>query len=322
MAPTARQIRSLRDLGLQIDVVDVRGFPKLKYMQMLPRVHRLVRRADLIHAHFGYCGWLGQMASVLSNTRVPMVISFMVDDLLGTPANVDGDLKWFSSLMVRANRVLAKRATQVIVKSKQMADVLAPISSTVIANGVDVITFCPMNRDAARREFDLPPARKYVLFPGNPRDVRKGYKLATAAIEVASCQLGSRIDLLPLWSVDPQKVAAYMNACDAMVMTSLIEGSPNVVKEAMACNVPIVGVPVGDVEELLHGVKGCEICPRDPHLIGAALFRALHQTVIESRKVLLQRGLDLESVARRIVHVYELALNCKIPLPSQLPNSH
>lgn len=292
--------------------------PKLKYLQALPKIHRRARNADLIHAHFGYCGWLGQIASVLSNRRIPVVISFMGDDLLGTPANFKGDVKWFSRLMICANRRLAEHATQVIVKSQQMANVLAPVPSTVIANGVDVTKFRPLDREAARRQLNLSPAKKHVLFPGNPADVRKGYRLAAAAIELASRQLGARIELLSLWSIDPQKVVVYMNACDAMVMTSLIEGSPNVVKEAMACNVPIVGVAVGDVEELLNGVKGCEICPRDPHLIGAALLRAVNQMDVCSRQILLQRELDLESVARRIVRVYERALNSTIELPPQL----
>jgi glycosyltransferase involved in cell wall biosynthesis len=299
-------------------VIDICGMPKLKYLQALPKIRRRARNADLIHAHFGYCGWLGQIASLLSNRRIPVVISFMGDDLLGTPANVRGDLKWLSRVMIQANRILAEHATQVIVKSQQMADVLGHVPSTVIANGVDVTTFHPIDREAACRQLKLSPAQKRVLFPGNPADIRKGYKLAAAAIELASRRLDARIELLPLWSIDPQEVVIYMNACDAMVMTSLIEGSPNVVKEAMACNVPIVGVAVGDVEELLNGVKGCEICPRDPHSIGAALLRAISQTDVSSRQVLLQRGLDLESVARRIVRVYERALNSTIELPPQL----
>ena len=163
--------------------------------------------------------------------------------------------------MVRTNKVLAWRVTQVIVKSQQMANVIAPAPSTVIPNGVDVNTFRPMDREAARKELHLPSELKCVLFPGNPQDPRKGHKLATAAIEVASRRFGQRIELLPLWGVQPQQVAVYMNACDAMVMTSLLEGSPNVVKEAMACNAPVIGVPVGDVEQLLDGVQGCEICP-------------------------------------------------------------
>jgi glycosyltransferase involved in cell wall biosynthesis len=318
MAPTARQIQSLRDLGLIIDVVEMRGIPKLKYLKALPRILSLPRGIDLIHAHFGYCGWLG-LAALLSGSKIPLVISFMGNDLLGSPYNPNGDLTWSSKLMVHANKVLARQAAQVIVKSQQMADVLAPLPSTVIANGVDITTFRPMDREGARKRLSLPAERKLVLFPGNPNDPRKGYQLAAEAIDVASRRLGERIEVMHLWGVEPQLAPVYMNACDVMMMTSLIEGSPNVVKEAMACNTPVVAVSVGDIQEMLHGIQGSEVCPRDPCAIGAALLRALDGPCDTSRDAILGRGLDLESVARRVVDIYEEALQRTIPLPRDLP---
>lgn len=309
MAPAARQIESLRQLGLSIDVVDMRGIPKLKYLQVIPKIRRLARHADVIHAHFGYCGWLGFLAPAFSRRRAPLVVSFMGDDLLGTPCNTKGDLEWFSRLMVRANKVLATKVDQVIVKSQEMAEVIAPAASTVIPNGIDVTTFRPMDRAAARRQLNLPSERNLVLFPGNPDNPRKGHQLAVAAVAVASRELNQPIDLVPLWSIEPDQVAVYMNACDAMVMTSMIEGSPNVVKEAMACNVPIVGVLVGDVQQLLDGVPGCELCTRDPEIIGRAMVRALAALEFGGREAIIGRGLDLQTVARRIVHVYERALD-------------
>jgi glycosyltransferase involved in cell wall biosynthesis len=317
MAPCARQIQSLRDLGLTIDVVDMHGTPKLKYLKAVPKVRRLANKVDLVHAHFGYCGWLGRLAPLLSGSKAPLIVSFMGSDLLGSPYNPNGDLERFSKLMIRANRVLASHARHVIVKSRQMADVIAPVPSTVIANGVDVTTFRPMDRDAARKQLGLPIHSRYVLFPGNPHDPRKGHTLARAAIEAASRQFGQTIDLLPLWRVEPQWVPVYMNACDAMVMTSLLEGSPNVVKEAMACNRPIIGVPVGDVEQLLASVQGCEFCPRDPVSIGAAIVRALDKPRVTGRDAILERGLDLESVAFSIANIYEQVLGRKVPLQAR-----
>lgn len=319
MAATARQFESIHQLGLTTDVVDMYGIPKLKYLQVIPRVRRLARQADLIHAHFGYCGWLGYLAPMLSRSKAPLVISFMGDDLLGTPYDADGNLEWFSKQMVRSNILLAKKVAQVIVKSQEMADVLAPTPATVIPNGVDTATFQAVDRVQSRRELGLPEDRKLVLFPGDPSNPRKGHRLASAAIAVASGRLGGEIDLVPLWGVKPNQVAVYMNACDAMVMTSLIEGSPNVVKEAMACNLPIVGVPVGDVQQLLDGVEGCEFCVRDPEVVGAAIVRALAAPSCGGRDAILSRGLDLESVARRVVGVYEQALGRTISLPSHSP---
>ena len=240
----------------------------------------------------------------------------MGDDLLGTPCNAAGDLQWFSQLMVRANKVLAGKVTRVIVKSQQMADVIDPAPSTVIPNGVDLDTFVPIDRTVARRESNLPLDRKLVLFPGNPGDPRKGHALAAAAIEAAARQIGQPIDLVPLWGVAPGQVAIYMNACDMMLMTSFIEGSPNVVKEAMACNVPMIGVPVGDVPEMLDGVAGCAVCERDPATIGERVAAWLLQPgAVNGRETLIRRGLDLDTVARRVVAVYEQAIGRAISLP-------
>ncbi len=310
MAPCARQIESLRAQGLSVDVVDVRGLPKLKYLQVLPRIRLLAQQADVVHAHFGYCGWLGRMALSFSGSRAPLVVSFMGDDLLGTPCNDAGDLTRFSRLMVRTNRVLARLASQVIVKSREMADVIAPTPSSVIPNGVDLNTFLPIGRESARQEMNLPPTRKVVLFPGDPSNPRKGHKLASAAVDVAARLLSRPIDLVPLWGVEPQRVSILMNACDVMLMTSLIEGSPNVVKEAMACNVPIIGVRVGDVAQMLENVSGCSVCERDPQEIGEQLAASLsHPSSVDGRELLLQRGLGLESIARRVIGVYERALD-------------
>ncbi len=308
MAPCARQIESLRELGHTIDVIDMQGIPKLKYLQVIPRLRRLAKQADVIHAHFGYCGWLARLAPLWSGVRAPLVISFMGDDLLGTPYNPEGDLEWFSKVMVWANKRLAAKTRQVIVKSQQMAQVLAPTAVHVIPNGVDTDVFRPLDRSDTRRQLNLPAESPLVLFPGDPNNPRKGHALATAAVQAASRSLGRPIELLPLWGVDHPRVPLYMNACNAMLMTSLIEGSPNVVKEAMACNIPVIGVPVGDVHQLLDGVAGCERCPRDAQALGAAIVRALNARHLSARDAIVDRGLELRCIARRITGVYENAL--------------
>jgi glycosyltransferase involved in cell wall biosynthesis len=307
MAPAARQIESLRDAGIEIEGVDMRGIPKLKYLQLLPRICRLAEQVDIIHAHYGYCGWLAHIA-LLFTPRKPLVMSFMGDDLLGTPINPEGDLSWFSERMVSLNIRLAGLVDCVIVKSQEMAAIVSPVIANVIPNGVDTESFQPMDQNVSRQAIDLPLDIKCVLFPGNPGNPRKGHALARAAILVAERELGEPIKLLPLWGIDPSKVAVTMTACDAMLMTSLIEGSPNVVKEAMACDVPVISVSVGDVKLLLHGVNGCHVCPRDAETLGKQLARTLLTPGCQGRNSIIARGLDLESVARQIVTEYKKVL--------------
>lgn len=312
MAPGARQIQSIQQAGIETEIVDMRGVPKLKYLQVLPRIRQAIKRVDLIHAHFGYCGWLALLGRKLALRRVPIVMSFMGDDLLGTPYNEKGDLERASIVAARWNRSLAKSYDQVIVKSQEMADLILPVVAHVVPNGVDFSVFCPLDSAACSEQIGLAPTKLKVLFPGNPENPRKGHGLAVAAVAVAEAILHTKIDLIPLWGVKPDQVALYMNACNAMLMTSQIEGSPNVVKEALACNQCVVGVPVGDVHQLLQGVEACQATSRDPQEIGSALATILSAgTRSNGREVMHQRGLNLESVARRIITIYELALGTR-----------
>jgi len=309
MAPAARQIESLRDCGIEPVIADMRGIPKLKYLQAVPRIRRLARDCDLVHAHFGYCGWLARL-----QRSKPVVLSFMGSDVYGdTLAN--GRPGWFSGSVAWINRnLLAHRVDQILVKSQMMADLIAPVPATVVPNGVDLDTLRKIKKKKARRQTGLEPGKRYVLFPGNPENPRKGFPTAEAALNVANELLAAQqqepAEMVKLWGIPPAEVTLYMNACDAMFMVSLAEGSPNVVKEAMACNRPIVAVPVGDVEWLLSDVAGCHVGPRDPQTLGAALANVLQADELEvgGRARIEELKLDLGSVARRVCQVYERAL--------------
>jgi glycosyltransferase involved in cell wall biosynthesis len=309
MAAGMRQIQSIRELGIATEVVDMRGIPKLKYLQVLPRLRRAVPQVDVIHAHFGYCGWLAVLANIFQRRKTPIVMSFMGDDLLGTPYNDAGELTWTSRWEVRWNQRMARLYQRVIVKSPEMAGVLPGIACQVVPNGVDIQAFRPMDRAQACRDLGLKVEGLKVLFPGNPDNPRKAYPLAKEAVAIAQTRLHKPIEILVLKGVEPQQVPVYMNACDAMLMTSFVEGSPNVVKEAMATNLPVLGVPVGDVHALLEGVEHCWRCSRDPKELGDSLAEALAAPRrTNGREVILQRGLDLESVARRIESIYHQAI--------------
>ena len=305
MAPTARQIESLRRFGVEVDVVDMRGIPKLKYLLLMPKIRRLAKKVDIVHAHFGFCAWLAYLGTRCMWRKPPLVISFMGDDLLGTVYNDRGDTEWFSRQMVKANRWIAYHAKHVIVKSEQMARVIAPVLCDIISNGIDVETFTPLDKAASRERLGWEPDQIYVLFPGDPDNPRKGFPLARDAVEFAQRKLNRPIKIVPLWGVEPDDVSIYMNASDVMLMTSWIEGSPNVVKEAMACDLPVVGVPVGDVEQMLDGVPGYAFCQRNPEQIGDTLIKLLSAENIDGRKAILDRRLDLESIARRVLDIYQ-----------------
>lgn len=308
MAPTQRQIDSLRRFGVETQVIDMRGIPKLKYLTALPRIRKAARRVDVVHAHFGFCGWLARLATATMRLRPPLVMSFMGDDLLGTPRD-DGSLETSSVWFAKINIGFAKRVQYCIVKSAEMAERLAPVPATIIPNGVDLETFVPMAKGQARQELNCTEAGPLILFPGNPDNPRKGYALARQAVAEAEKRLGQSITMKALWGIQPDAVPLWMNACDAMLMTSFVEGSPNVVKEALACNTPVIGVPVGDVPEMLDGVTGSACCPRDSEALGEAIARQIETGAwCDGRAALQRRGLSVDRVAERVLEVYRTVL--------------
>ena len=103
-----------------------------------------------------------------------------------------------------------------------------------------------------------------------------------------------------------------MNASDAFIFTSNSEGSPNVVKEAMACDLPGVSVPVGDVADNLHEVSGYSICTPEPNSLADSLLTLLQETPeVHGRATIEKLGLDLNSVARRLLGIYQAIISRK-----------
>jgi glycosyltransferase involved in cell wall biosynthesis len=295
----ARQIESIAGLGVEVTTLEVKGLRALKYLQTLPRLLELARSADVVHAHFGYCAWIS-----LSQLRKPVVVSFLGDDLLGTP-DASGRIHPLSRIVVAIDRAIARVADAVIVQSTEMARIVEPVPAHVIPNGIDLDAFRPLEQAAARRELGWSENARYVLFGGNPGNPRKGFPLARDAVAHASANLTAPVELVSLVDVPPDRVPIHMNGADVLLLTSFVEGSPNVVKEALACNVAVVSVPVGDVREMIADVAGCEVCPRDPAALGDALARRLsNPTRVDGRAALQRKGLDMETVAQRVRSVY------------------
>jgi glycosyltransferase involved in cell wall biosynthesis len=116
-------------------------------------------------------------------------------------------------------------------------------------------------------------------------------------------------ELVVAWQVPHSKIPVYMNACNALLFVSMYEGSPNVVKEALACNLPVVSVSVGDVPERLAGISGCVVsADDDPN----TLARAIEQVLRSDRRVDGRASvseLNEELLARRMIQIYESAID-------------
>lgn len=294
------QVDSLVAAGIEVEVIHPRPGPMpLRYASAVLQVLRTSygKRFDVVHGHYG----LWCLVARLQRTT-PVVASFLGSDLLGNPT-ADGRYARKDALVVYLSRWIARCVDAVIVKSPEMRAIVPARNVFVIPNGVDFDLFRPTERAEAREVLGWRPDGYYVLFGNDPGIPRKGFALAQAAVERLRAR-GLRADLMVANGLPQSEVVTRMNACNALLLTSIHEGSPNVVKEAMACNVPVVSTDVGDVAEVVGRTAGCAVCPRDPDALASALEVALrHPGPTTGRSDI--RHLDRVVVAHQVIALYE-----------------
>jgi teichuronic acid biosynthesis glycosyltransferase TuaC len=299
----ARQAEFLRREGVQVELFPFRGARNPRnYWLAWREVHRRVRRGryDLVHAQFGQSGITALPKSV------PLVVTFRGDDLEGI---IGEHGRYLASgwLLRSISRAVARQADATIVVSEHMKRYLpGSVQAHVLPSGIDLELFRPEPRDTVRQRLQLPLDQRLVLFVGNPGLARKRHNLAQAAVALVNQTIRCR--LVVAWEMTHRQVADLMNACDALIVTSLQEGSPNSVKEALACNLPVVSVPVGDVAVRLNGVAGCELCPDDrANTLAVALRRVLLRGErIDGRSAVTE--LDERLLTQRLISIYHSIL--------------
>jgi glycosyltransferase involved in cell wall biosynthesis len=300
------QMGAIARAGVKVEIDFVNGRRSTsQYATGLLRVKRLARRGafDLVHAHYGLCGF------ICSFQALPLVVSYWGDDLLGTP-NGRGGLTPKSRVTVLLSRVAARRADGINCESEEMRRRLPGSIDReiihVIPNGVNTNVFFPGSREAARQRLGITGSERLILFPNTPTERRKRLDLAEAAMRLLlAAGIPGRLWIVQ--GVRPNDMPDYYRAADCLLLTSDWEGSPNVVKEAICCELPVVSVDAGDVRWLLGLTEGSVLVERDPLAIAEGLRRVLTQTTPGSGR----RGreeLAIERTAQRIVAVYGKAI--------------
>lgn len=302
------QAEGLRALGAEVHLLHLRRTidGRAVYASALPNIRRIFSdgRFDVLHAQFG--GLPALLSSCVARNKT--VITFHGGDLHGGHA-VTAREKFESCANVVASRVAARLAGSCILVSRTLLPHLgfSRGKAEVITTGVDLDFFRPMEQMEARLSLGLDPNSNYILFCDNNGDPVKRPDIAESAVAEVRMEF-PRAELLVLRHVPSEKVPIYLNAADLLLVTSDKEGSPNIVKEALACNTPIVSVDAGDVAEMISGVRNCHLVQRDLQAIVLSIKSLLYEPCRTDGRICKRHIIDNEVVCRAILRHYGISL--------------
>jgi glycosyltransferase involved in cell wall biosynthesis len=293
------QVEEIRARGVEIEVFD---FPPGRggYVPATRRLRRLLRREryDLVHAHYGLAGWCARLAGAS-----PLVVSFHGTDVRhGLVGPLSRRLAWRVDLVAAVSRALFA--------TEHGRPGLPPVpGSAVLPCGPDLGRFHPIPRADARRRLGLDPDGRYLLFPADPARPEKRADRATALA------VATGAELLTGGAIDPERMPLWMNAANAVLVTSDYEGFGLVCVEALACDVPVLSTPVGIAPWALAGIPGALCAPfepagwsdaagphlaaADPRVAGAARAAALSAARMAERTIEAYRDVLADDRASR-----------------------
>jgi teichuronic acid biosynthesis glycosyltransferase TuaC len=297
---------SLRRQGYEIDFFTINGKGFSAYFKHIFLLRKIITKSnyDIIHAHYGLCGLVG----LLARKSEKLVVSFMGDDIVGTN-KPDGSVYFLSIIFSRFNVFLSHYFyDHSIVKSDEMMDKMGVQKRvSLISNGVDLNKFKPLSRETAISNTEINPQKKCIIFVSQPSRAEKNFPLARKAHDLLDDPM---VELLVLSDISNDLLKYYYNAADVLLLTSFHEGSPNVIKEAMACNCPIVTTNVGDVKWVIGNTEGCYITGFESEDVAEKLNKVLELgKKTNGRDRILELGLDSETVANKIIEIYSKVLN-------------
>lgn len=300
-----RQVESVRAAGVACDVLYLRGY-RSPFAYPLAALRFLVSsitwrgRYRLVHVHAGETALAARF-----HARTPMLVSYCGDDVLGDP-DANGRVSIRNRVRAWAIRQHSRLFPAIVTKTGQMAARLpgpARRKTTVLPNGVDRRLFVAGDRTTARQRLGWAQDERVALFAATrPQDGRKRLWLAEAACARAAASVGP-IRLHVTGETPPDEMPTLMSAADCLLFTSSIEGSPNTIKEALMCGLPVVATPAGDVVERLAAVEPSWVCPPDADALAQALVECLSEPVRSNGR---EAAADLadDAVAQRLLELY------------------
>jgi teichuronic acid biosynthesis glycosyltransferase TuaC len=292
----SNQGNSLVNLGCEVHYFGILGNGFWGYLNNIFKLRRHLRdlSPDVIHAHYS----LSAFVASLCFYRKPLVVSLMGSD---TKAR-----RFYIRIIRIFNSIFWKT---LIVKSAEMKENIGLIEAHIIPNGVETDFFKPMDAIICKKQFSFSEKKCNILFLANPNRSEKNFELAARAIEILQ---NPSVELKMLYNQKHDDVPGLINAADIILLTSLWEGSPNIVKEAMSCNRSVVSTDVGDVKWLFGNEPGYFITTFEPEDVAAKINQAIefsrkHRRT-NGRSRIFELGLDAGTIAEKLATVYQTIL--------------
>ncbi len=282
------------DTGVFILYFGITGTGFYGYLKNVFNLRSVIKREniDLIHAHFSFAGVL----AILAFSKKPVVVSLLGSDVFNRMSKV----KKMALLIVKI------MAQTIIVKSDRMNDIVRSQKVVVLPNGVDTLKFNVLDRLECRKKLKWDDKGIHILFGADDTRREKNFQLFKSATELCN----EKIVIHVLKNIDHNDIPIWINASDVVVLSSLWEGSPNIIKEGMACNVLILSTDVGDVSRLLNGVKGTRVARGELKDFYSQLSILIQMSLdgitrSDARGRIFDLGLDSKTISTQLLKIYE-----------------
>jgi glycosyltransferase involved in cell wall biosynthesis len=299
-----RQVESIESLGHVVEIffLESRTNISLLYRDFF-RFRKRIRefQPNIISCYYGT---VTSLFTVLS-TNKPVVITFVGSDLnfVRSESMVSEIIgKLFSQLSIlKASAVIcvSENLTRKIWWRKNITH--------VVPLGINDREFILTGRIKARESLDFKPDEKIILFNNNAPVKR--IDIAEKAVTLLKKKIsGARLYVLS-GKISFDKILLLLNACDCLLLCSDSEGSPNMIKEAMACNLPVVSTDVGDVKETIRLTIPHALAEQNPESLAAALENVLSRNIKSNgREILLKNNLTTDTISQKILNIYDSIL--------------
>ena len=290
------QGEALRSLGNEVAYFLVEGDGLISYFKAKRPLKEKIKAfgPDVIHAHYGLSG----ITAVLQN-KVPVVTTFHNGETLGFSQN------FLSSLF-------SLRATYMVYVAQHIYDKAyfkRKKNYSIIPCGVNLDECVITDYNDAREALGFGKDTKYIVFGGAFANLRKNYPLLKQGIELLH---RDDIVTMEMKGLSRSEVSKLLCACDLFALPSKSEGSPQALKEAMACNCPIMATDIADIRHLLGKIEGHYICTFDPNNVAMTLHDALgFKGRTKGRERIVELGLDNHKVAEQLMDIYAQAMRLK-----------